>query len=79
MCFSKKGDQSFTGDGDEDGDVELGKKKEKTDLLDDNLPKSDQPIAVDNFADIIAKFDDLFKRTISDEEKQEDDFAPEYE
>ena len=78
MCFTRGGDTSFTGD-DVVDDVELGKKKEKTDLLDDKAPKSDQPIAVDSFEEIIAKFDELFKRTISEEDKEEDDFAPEYE
>ena len=31
-----------------------------------------------NFDEFIERFEDLFKRTISEEDKEEDDFAPEY-
>ena len=34
--------------------------------------------AVKSFDDFIALFEDLFKRTISAEDKKEEDFAPEY-
>ena len=43
-----------------------------------NPDQYDEQQSITSFDEFLEKFDDLFKRTISDEDKEEEDFAPEY-